>query len=76
MGGGEEREGGGWMRRVECLARSWWIWAEMVLGRGGMDGLMKGHVMVEWEMDRQTAHVMLRQPKNTLLCSSVSRAPQ
>ncbi len=36
-------------------------------GQGGMDVLMKGQMMVEWEMDRQTAHVMLRQPKNTLL---------
>ncbi len=42
-------------------------------GQGGMDGLMKGHVMVEWEMDRQTAHVMLRQPK--ILCYGV-RCPE
>ncbi len=41
-----------------------------------MDGLMKGQVMVEWEIDRQTAQVMLRQPKNTLLWSSLSSAPQ
>ncbi len=24
-------------------------------GQGGMDGLMKGHVMVKWAMERQTA---------------------
>ncbi len=45
-------------------------------GQGGMDGLMKGQVVVEWEIDRQTAQVILRQPKNTLLWSSLSSAPQ
>ncbi len=24
-------------------------------GQGGMDGLMKGQMVVEWEIDRQTA---------------------
>lgn len=45
-------------------------------GQGGIDGLMKGNVVVEWAMDRQTMQDMLRQPKNTLLLSSVSKAPQ
>ncbi len=45
-------------------------------GQGGMDGLMKGQMVVEWEIDRQTAQVILRQPKNTLLWSSLSSAPQ
>ncbi len=37
-------------------------------GQGGMDGLMKGQMVVEWEIDRQTAKVILRQPKNTPCC--------
>ncbi|RXN02779.1 hypothetical protein ROHU_013642 [Labeo rohita] len=45
-------------------------------GQGGMHGLMKGQLMVEWDNERQTAQEMLRQPRNTLLWSSVSRAPQ
>ncbi len=45
-------------------------------GQGGMDGLTKGHAMVEWAMERQTTHEILRQPKNTRLWSSVSKAPQ
>ncbi len=73
---GEVGEGGGVVRDV-CGA--WYVAGGFGLGwfgAGGMDGLMKGQMMVEWEIDRQTAQVMLRQPKNTLLWSSLSSAPQ
>ncbi len=54
------------MRCLECVGRSWWIWAGMVREQGGMDGLMKGQMMVEWEMDSADRTCDVTQPKNTL----------